>query len=114
MMLNIGDSAATASGTSEGAWETCKTLYGNVSRICNPSGMQLVLPSRRDSGEHFPYRFGQHRCLIRKIALCCFEIRDGGIEVGEWLHDMADLDLQCVVPMVKEHNFGHHVLGRLK
>lgn len=75
--------------------------------------MQPVLPSRRDIGDTFLTALASIAASIRKIAQCCFEIRDDGIEVGEWLHDMADLDLQCVVPMVKEHNFGHHVLGRL-
>jgi hypothetical protein len=51
----------------------------------------------------FLYRFGQHRCLNPKnCAVLSFEIRDNGIEVGQWLHDMADLDLQFVVPMTVE------------
>lgn len=72
-----------------------------------------MLPSRRDIGGTFLTALASIAASIREIAQCCFEVRDDGIEVGEWLHDMADLDLQCVVPMVKEHNFGHHVLGRL-
>jgi hypothetical protein len=48
----------------------------------------------------FLYRFGQHRCLNPKnCAVLSFKITDDGIEVRKWLHDMADLDLQCVVPM---------------
>jgi hypothetical protein len=76
-------------------------------------GCSRCCPAEGTSGNTFLTALASIAALIRKIALCCFEIRDDGIEVGEWLHDMADLDLQCVVPMVKEHNFGHHVLGRL-
>lgn len=52
---------------------------------------------------HFLYRFGQHRCLNSKhCAVLSFEIRDDGIELGEWLRDMPHLDLQCVVPIAAE------------
>jgi hypothetical protein len=62
------------------------------------------------------YHFGQHCCLNSKhCAVLSFEIKDDGIEVSEWLQDMANLDLQCVVPMAAEHiNLVAHFRTRIE
>jgi len=71
--------------------------------ICNLSGMLTVLHSKRGIGDTFFTALASIAASIRKIAQCRLpEIRDDGIELGEWLQDMAHLDLQCVVPRAAE------------